>query len=115
MIKLRTLITEGKFGTIHNMKDQMKAGKFDPKNPEVHISGWGVLPLKSLEKYIAKDLTSISNEIKSGGERAAKNTEYLLYKKNGPLESKVRACSEAYEQMNSSQYKRAVTMYSRKR
>ena len=65
MIKLKKLLKEYKYGGVINMKQQMEDGKFDPKNPDIHISGWGVLPLKSVHKWIAKDLKEmgIADEI----------------------------------------------------
>ena len=44
------------FGVIHNMKEEMKEGKFDPKNPSISIHGFGVWNLKTLENSIARDL-----------------------------------------------------------
>ena len=40
---------------------------------------------------------------------------YVLYKKGMAFEAKVKGLGEIYQQMNTSQYKRAVTMYKRKR
>jgi hypothetical protein len=44
VIKLKELIKEGKlaigkgkFANIYDMKKEMKEGKFDPKNPTIHI------------------------------------------------------------------------------
>ena len=42
-----------------HMKEEMKEGKFDPKNPTIHVSGWGVISLEGLERWIKKDLTKI--------------------------------------------------------
>ena len=96
------------FGQIHNMKEDMKNGKFDPKNPQVHIVGFGVYTLKSLEKAIARDLKECIS-------RDAEFTAMKLYMKNGTTEAKIKAANDVYKQMDSSQYKRAVTMYNRKR
>ena len=115
MIKLKSLLKEYKYGGIINMKDQMKDGTFKPDNPDVHISGWGVLPIKSLHSWIAKDLKEMSSDISTVSDRTAKNVEYRLYQKHSPLEAKIKALNEAYNQMNSSQYKRAVTIYKKKR
>ena len=111
----KDILKEYKYGGIINMKDQMKLGKFNPENPDIHISGWGVLPLKSLHRLIAKDLKEISSEISTISDRTAKNTEYRLYSRHAPLEHKIKALNEAYKQINSSQYKRAITMWKRKR
>ena len=59
MIKLITLLKEakigsGKYANVYNMKEDMKDGKFDPKNPSVHLHGLGVYSLKLLEKVVGK-------------------------------------------------------------
>ena len=96
------------FGQIHNMKEDMKAGKFDPKNPQVHIHGFGVWTLKSLEKSIARDLKECIS-------RDAEYTAQKLYMRHSTTESKIKAANDVYKQMDTSQYKRAVTMYKRKK
>tara|TARA_B100001123_G_C15204255_1_gene984605 strand:- start:297 stop:914 length:618 start_codon:yes stop_codon:yes gene_type:complete len=103
----------GDFATIYNMKEEMKEGKFDPKNPTINIHGWGVISLEGLENWIKRDLTKLAKNI--GGELAARRMEYELYTKHSPLEAKVKGLWEVYQQMNSSQYKRAVTIYKRKK
>ena len=119
MIKLKTLLKEGmkigsgKYANVYNMKEDMKDGKFDPKNPSVHIHGLGVYSLKMLEKVIKKDLTKDINDL--GYELGAKNLNYDLYEKRAPLGSKIKGLWEVYQQMNTPQYKRAATMYKNKR
>ena len=116
MIKLKDIISEGtknKYASIYNMKEEMKEGKFDPKNPSINVHGLGVYSLKLLEKVIKRDLISAANDL--GYESAAKNLNYHLYKKHSPLGSKIQGLWEVYQQMNTSQYKRAVTMYKRKK
>ena len=118
MIKLKTLLKEGmkigsgKYANVYNMKEDMKDGKFDPKNPSVHIHGLGVYSLKLLEKVIKRDLGKAVGDL--GYESGAKNLNYHLYEKNQPLASKIKGLWEVYQQMNTSQYKRAVTMWKRK-
>ena len=111
----KDLVNEGtnKYATIYNMKDEMKDGKFDPSNPTIHIGGWGVISLKSLEGWIKKELNKIAGDV--GGELSAKNMVYHFYRKNSPLEAKIKGLYEVYQQMNTSQYKRAVTMYKRRK
>ena len=106
-------IGQGKFANLYKIKEDMKEGKFDPKDPQVHITGLGVYTLKLLEKVIKRDLISAANDL--GYESGINNLMYHLYKKNTPLGSKIKGLQEVYEQMNSPQYKRAVTMYKRKR
>ena len=61
--------------------------------------------------YIQKDLTKDISDL--GYELGAKNLNYDLYEKRAPLGSKIKGLWEVYQQMNTSQYKRAVTMYKR--
>ena len=119
-MKLMELISEGKmpigkgkYANIYQMKEEMKEGKFDPKNPTIHVQGLGVYNLKLLEKVIKRDLTKAANDL--GYEQGIKNLMYHLYKKHTPLGSKIKGLDEVYQQMNTPQYKRAVTMYKRKR
>ena len=116
----KTLVTEdkmaigkGKFANLYKVKEDMKNGKFDPKNPQVHITGLGVYNLKTLEKVIKRDLTNAANDL--GYESGAKNINYHLYGRLTPLGSKIKGLWEVYQQMNSPQYKRAVTMYKKRR
>ena len=106
-------IGSGKYANIYDMKKEMKEGKFDPKNPSIHVSGLGVYNLKLLEKVIKKDLTGAANDL--GYESGAKRLNYHLYERNQPLGSKIKGLWEVYQQMNTSQYKRAITMWKKKR
>ena len=120
MIKLKDILSEskmaigkGKFANIYDMKKEMKEGKFDPKNPQVHIVGLGVYNLQTLEKVIKRDLISRANDL--GYESGAKNLNYVLFTRHSTLGSKIQGLWEVYQQMNSPQYKRAVTVYKNKR
>ena len=106
-------IGQGKFANLYKIKEDMKEGIFDPKNPQVHIHGLGVYTLKLMEKVITRDLTNAAKDL--GSDRGAKNLNTLLYSKYATLGSKIQGLQEVYEQMNSSQYKRNVTMYKRSR
>ena len=108
MIKMKDLLNEGKFGTIYDMKKEMADGTFDPKNPSINIQGFGVWKLKTLEKSIARDLKECINR---GAEYAAK----AIYRKYSTIEAKIKAADDVYKQMDSSPYKRAVTMWKRKK
>ena len=105
-------IGSGKYANIYDMKKEMKEGKFDPKNPTIHVSGLGVYNLKLLEKVIKKDLIGAANDL--GYESGAKRLNYHLYERHQPLGSKIKGLWEVYQQMNTSQYKRNVTMYKKK-
>ena len=106
-------IGKGKYANIYDMKKEIKDGKFDPKNPTVAVTGLGVYNLKLLEKTIKRDLISRVNDL--GGELAAKNLNTLLFSKYATLGSKIKGLHEVYQQMNSPQYKRAVTLYNRRK
>ena len=111
-----TLVTEGsrnEYASIYDMKKEMKEGRFDPKNPTINVHGLGVYNLKLLEKVIKRDLGKAIGDI--GYESGAKNLNYHLFQKHSPLGSKIKGLWEVYQQMNSSQYKRAVTIYKNKR
>jgi len=115
MINMKSLLNEGKneFASIYNMKEEMKEGKFDPKNPTISIHGLGVYNLKLLEKVIKRDLTKAANDL--GHELGINNLNYHLYQKRSPLGSKIKGLQEVYQQMNSPQYKRAITIYKKKK
>ena len=104
---------KSEYASIYQMKEEMKSGKFDPKNPTIAVTGLGVYSLKALEKTIKRDLTKAAGDL--GYESGAKNLNYHLYGRHVPLGSKIKGLWEVYQQMNSSQYKRAVTMYKKKR
>ena len=103
---------KNEYASIYNMKEEMKDGKFDPKNPTINVHGLGVYNLKLLEKVITRDLTKAVKDL--GSEQGIKNMMYHLYGRLTPLSSKIKGLQEVYEQMNTSQYKRAVTMYKRR-
>jgi len=104
---------KNEFASIYQMKEEMKNGKFDPKNPTINVHGLGVYDLKTLQKVIKRDLTKAAGDV--GSEQGVKNLMYYLYGRLTPLSSKIKGLQEVYEQMNTPQYKRAVTMYKRKR
>ena len=107
-----TKVKAGKFATLYKVKEDMEEGKFDPENPQVHVVGLGVYTIKLLEKVIKRDLGKALGDL--GFESGAKNLVYHLYGRHKPLKSKINGLWEVYQQMNSPQYKRAVTMYKRR-
>ena len=104
---------QNEYASIYDMKKEIKEGTFDPKNPKINVHGLGVYSLKALEKRIKKDLISRANDL--GYESGAKNLNYVLFTKYATLGSKIKGLWEVYQQMNTSAYKRAVTIYKRKR
>jgi hypothetical protein len=114
MIKLKDLIKEGKIGSIYNMKKQMQDGTFEPDNPEVLIKGWGRLPLKHIEAKVANDLRDLAKRAKNGGESNFKGILNLLTK-NDYIVEQSQAIIDVYKEMSSSQYKRVVTNYKRRK
>ena len=114
MIKLKSLLTEAKVGSIYNMKKQIADGSFEPDNPEVLIRGFGRLPLKDLEKKVARDLEELTKRAQKGGESNFKGIlNYLT--KNDYVVEQAQAVVDVYKEMSSSQYKRTVTMYKRRK
>ena len=119
-MKLKDLISEmaytkikpGKYATVYKVKEDMAEGNWDPENPQVHVVGLGVYNLKLLENVITRDLTRAAKDL--GSDRGAKNLNYHLFEKNSPLGSKIKGLWEVYQQMNSSQYKRNVTVYKKR-
>ena len=89
----------------------MKDGKFDPKNPQVHIQGYGVVNLKTLQDSLSRKFTELAKRAKKGD---VENIEYIL-KKNGVLMGFVEALVNANKELSSSTMKRKITMYKRKR
>ena len=114
MIKLKSLLKEGKIGSIYNMKKQIADGSFEPDNPEVLIRGFGRLPLKDLERKVTRDLEELAKRAKSGGESNFKGILNNL-KKNDYVVDQAQAVVDVYKEMSASQYKRAVTNYKKKR
>ena len=106
-------IGSGQYANIYNMKEEMKEGKFNPMSPTIAVTGLGVYNLKLLEKRVQKDLIGAAKNL--GSERGIETLMYHLYEKNTPLGSKIKGLQEVYTQMKSPAYKRAVTMYKRKR
>ena len=47
--------------------------------------------------------------------RGAEYAANAIYRRHSTIEAKIKAANDAYKQMDSSQYKRAVTIYKRKR
>ena len=67
--------------SLYNVSQDMKDGKFDVKNPQVHISGYGVTNLKTLQDSLSRKFIDLAKKAKKGD---VENLEYLL-KKNGVL------------------------------
>ena len=101
---------EGVEESLYNVSQDMKDGKFDVKNPQVHISGYGVTNLKTLRDSLSRKFIDLAKKAKKGD---VENLEYLL-KRNGVLMGFVDALVDANKQLNSSQMKRKITMYKRK-
>tara|TARA_R110002020_G_scaffold65099_1_gene172116 strand:- start:311 stop:634 length:324 start_codon:yes stop_codon:yes gene_type:complete len=107
MIKLKELINE----SLYNVSQDMKDGKFDEKNPQVQISGYGVTNLKTLQDSLSRKFMDLAKKAKKGD---VENIEYIL-KKNGVLMGFVEALVDANKELSSSKMKRKITMYKRKR
>ena len=88
---------------------QMKAGTFDPKNPQVHILGYGVMSLKNLSGALSRKFADLSKRAKKG---EIENVNSIL-NKSGVLQSFVKAYMDAKAQLNKPTMKRKITMYMR--
>jgi len=97
--------------SLYNVTQDMKDGKFDVKNPQVQISGYGVTNLKTLQDSLSRKFTDLAKKAKKGD---VENIEYIL-KKNGVLMGFVEALVDANKELSSSKMKRKITMYKRKR
>ena len=98
-------------GRIYNWKEEMKEGKFDPTNPTVHLMGYGTMPYKSLQKFTASDLIDIAKELKRGDVSKA----YYHLIRNEITLWKVKCLEDVRKELNTSVWKRRITMYKRKR
>ena len=102
---------EFKNESLYNVSQDMKDGKFDPKNPQVVIQGYGVTNLKTLQDSLSRKFTDLAKKAKKGD---VENIEYIL-KRNGVLMGFVDALVNANKELSSSTMKRKITMYKRKR
>ena len=122
MIKLKNLLKEDvkiqvskkDDGYIYNWKEEMKSGKFDPKNPTVVVSGLGSYSLTGLKDSIASQFSNLSKRLKSGSEMDVDNV-YSLLVKNASLLYKVKALKDVQDELRTSVWKRRITMYKRNR
>ena len=121
MIKLKDILKEdlkiqssGKSdGYIYNWKEEMKEGKFDPKNPTVVVSGLGSYSLDILKKSVSSQLLDLSKRLKGGSEMDVNNV-YSLLVKNESILYKVKAIKDVQDELKTSVWKRRITMYKRK-
>jgi len=121
MVKLKNLLKEDvkiqvsskDDGYIYNWKEEMKEGKFDPKNPTVVVSGLGSYSLTGLKDSVASQLSDLSKRLKSGSEMDVNNV-YSLLVKNESLLYKVKAIKDVQDELKTSIWKRRITIYKRK-
>jgi len=121
MVKLKNLLKEDvkiqvsskDDGYIYNWKEEMKEGKFDPKNPTVVVSGLGSYSLTGLKDSVASQLANLSKRLKGGSEMDVDNV-YSLLIKNDSLLYKVKAIKDVQDELKTSVWKRRITMYKRK-
>ena len=121
MIKLKDILKEdlkiqssGKSdGYIYNWKEEMKEGKFDPKNPTVVVSGLGSYSLDILKKSVSSQLLDLSKRLKGGSEMDVDNV-YSLLVKNDALLYKVKAVKDVQDELKTSVWKRRITIYKRR-
>jgi len=121
MIKLKDILKEDvkiqvsskDDGYIYNWKEEMKEGKFDPKNPTVVVSGLGSYSLTGLKNSIASQLSNLSKRLKGGSEMDVNNV-YSLLVKNDSLLYKVKAIKDVQDELKTSVWKRRITIYKRR-
>jgi len=121
MVKLKNLLKEDvkvqvsskDDGYIYNWKEEMKEGKFDPKNPTVVVSGLGSYSLDILKKSVASQLLDLSKRLKGGSEMDVDNV-YGMLVKNDTLLYKVKAIKDVQDELKTSVWKRRITIYKRK-
>jgi len=101
-------------GYIYNWKEEMKEGKFDPKNPTVVVSGLGSYSLDILKKSVSSQLLDLSKRLRGGSEMDVDNV-YSLLIKNDSILYKVKAIKDVQDELKTSVWKRRITMYKRKR
>ena len=122
MVKLKNLLKEDvkvqvsskDDGYIYNWKEEMKEGKFDPKNPTVVVSGLGSYSLDILKKSVSSQLLDLSKRLKGGSEMDVDNV-YGMLVKNDTLLYKVKAIKDVQDELKTSIWKRRITMYKRKK
>ena len=122
MVKLKDLLKEDvkiqvskkDDGYIYQWKEEMKAGKFDPKNPTLVVSGMGSYDLKTLKSSIAGQLLDLSKRLKKGDDMDVDNVYHLLIK-NDSLLYKVKALKDVQDELRTSVWKRRITMYKNKK
>jgi len=121
MVKLKNLLKEDvkvqvsskDDGYIYNWKEEMKEGKFDPKNPTVVVSGLGSYSLDILKKSVSSQLLDLSKRLKGGSEMDVDNV-YGMLVKNDTLLYKVKAIKDVQDELKTSVWKRRITIYKRK-
>ena len=121
MVKLKDILREdlkiqssGKDdGYIYNWKEEMKEGKFDPKNPTVVVSGLGSYSLDILKKSVSSQLLDLSKRLKGGSEMDVDNV-YGMLVKNDTLLYKLKAIKDVQDELKTSVWKRRITIYKRK-
>jgi len=121
MVKLKDILREdlkiqssGKSdGYIYNWKEEMKEGKFDPKNHTVVVSGLGSYSLDILKKSVSSQLLDLSKRLKGGSEMDVDNV-YSMLVKNDTLLYKVKAIKDVQDELKTSVWKRRITIYKRK-
>jgi len=96
---------------LYNVDQDMKDGKFDEKNPQVHIQGYGVLTLKTLGEALSRKFSDLAKRAKKG---EIENVNSVL-NKSGVLQAFVKAYMDAKKELKSGTMKRKITMYKRKR
>ena len=122
MLKLKDILKEDlsikttnkPAGYIYNWKEEMKEGKFDPKNPTIHIVGLAVYSWDSLCKSIAGQLEDVAKRLRKGFDMDVQYSRQRLIG-NDVVLYKLKALDDVRKELNTSVWKRRITMYKKKR
>lgn len=95
---------------LFDVDKDMKDGKFDEKNPQVQIQGYGIMSMKTINDSLSRKFTDLAKRAKKG---EIENVDSLLNK--GVLQNFVKALVDAKNQLKAPSMKRKITMYKRKR
>jgi hypothetical protein len=84
-----------KVGYVNPVKESVhKMNPDDPMNPEVAVSGYGVMNLETLKRAVKRDLDNIMQKAEVG---SWDDVDYLL--KKSPLPAKIDAIIQAYKDL----------------
>jgi hypothetical protein len=111
MKRFQNFLIENKYGNIDLTHTDTKE---DPENPMVLVLGYGKLRFETLKKIVRQEIEKLNKDI---GKDNLRHWEFLYNTysgKTGNLLSNIGAIIDVYNQMNTAQYKRKITLAKRK-